>query len=317
MNPTKTTVDYLTARTQGEVKETGCSMAPLFGRMASEFNLSALDRGMHGYQQACEIRLADLRIGRMDYGGHSQRGWLRVTLTGQGCEWVDDWNEAEAVLGALPDAQITRVDLALTTWDGEVTHERLVASHAAGRFSSGGRPPAMQQITSSDPRAGRTAYVGKRESDKFFRGYEKGFELAGKMGLGGVNLTHIDGHPIEGIYRCEVELKAKTRPIPWQLIGYRDQYFAGAYPILGDLLPEVECDILMRRPDRAPQSDLRALLDTVRVQYGSALFTALCAFHGDIFAVWDKIVGNKHHEELLAAGVLLVDHPPEYAPESA
>jgi DNA relaxase NicK len=304
----KTTVDYLTFRTQGEVKETAEAIAPLFGGMAQDLNLNPLQRGMQGFEQASEIRLADLRIGRMDYGGNSQRGWLRVTLTGQGCEWVNDWDEAERVLSELPRAEPKRLDLALTTWDGEVTHERVVAAHAVGGFCSGGRPPALQQIISSDPRAGRTCYVGKRESDKFGRAYEKGLELVGKMGVGGREVTHIDGHAVEDIYRFEVELKAKTRPIPWEVIGGRDQYFAGSYPFLAELLPEVECDILMRRPERAPQTDLRAALDTVRHQFGATLFTALCAMDGDILAVWDRIVGYKHNEELLAAGVLLVDH---------
>lgn len=308
MTASKTTVDYLTFRTQGEVKETAQAMAPLFGRMAQDLNLVPLDHGTQGFQLACEIRLADLRIGRMAYGGHSQRGWVQVTMTGQGCEWVDDWDDAQRVLAGLPRAEPKRLDLALTTWDGEVTHERVVAAHAAGAFCSGGRPPALQQIISSDPRAGRTCYVGKRTSDKFCRAYEKGFEMLGKMGPTQREMSMIDGHRVEDIYRVEVELKSKTRPIPWDVIGQRDQYFAGSYPFLAQLMPDVECDILMRRPERAPQIDLRAALDTVRHQFGSTLFTALCAMDGDILAVWDSIVGYKHSETLLAAGVLLVDH---------
>jgi DNA relaxase NicK len=69
----------------------------------------------------------------------------------------------------------------------------------------------VQTITSSNERAGRTVYVGKGEVDKFFRAYEKGFELAGKVA--GIVVTAIDGHPVEDIYRCEVELKAESRPI--------------------------------------------------------------------------------------------------------
>lgn len=119
----------------------------------------------------------------------------------------------------------------------------------------------MQTITSSNERAGRTVYVGKREkSDKFFRAYEKGFELAGKVA--GMVVTAIDGHPVEDIYRCEVELKAESRPIPWEVVERRDQYFAGSYPFCADVLPGVEADILMRRPERAPQTDLAAMLST-------------------------------------------------------
>jgi hypothetical protein len=35
----------------------------------------------------------------------------------------------------------------------------------------------------------------------------------------------------------------------------------------------------------------------------------LVAYGGDIFAVWDKVVGISHSQALLDAGVLLVDHP--------
>ena len=196
----------------------------------------------------------------------------------------------------------------MTTWDGEMTHEQVVQAHTSGRFITRGRPPALRQIISTDPRAGRTCEIGKREkSDKFMRCYEKGFELAGKMRGPGV-VTHIDGKRVEDIYRCEVELKAASSDIPWDVIGRRDQYFAGAYPFCADVLPGVEADILMRRPERAPQADLAAALENCRVQFGPTLFTALAAYQGDMTAVWDKVIGDHHNQTLLEAGVLLVDH---------
>jgi hypothetical protein len=50
------------------------------------------------------------------------------------------------------------------------------------------------------------------------------------------------------------------------------------------------------------------MLEIIRAQYGSTLFTALVAHHGDIGAVWEKIIGTKHNQRLLEEGVLLVDH---------
>jgi DNA relaxase NicK len=121
-------------------------------------------------------------------------------------------------------------------------------------------------------------------------------------------VTHIDGHRVEDIYRCELELKSASTDIPWEVIHRRDQYFAGAYPFFGDVLPGVESDILMRRPERAPQTDLAVALENCRIQFGPTLFTALSAYQGDIMAVWDKIIGKSHNQALLEAGVLLVDH---------
>lgn len=303
----KTTVDWLRFRTQAAPLEGLQAVRGLYGDLGHALKLVHLDRGRDGFRQAAAVQLADMVLGRVDYGGDSQRGWVRWNLTGKACEWVRDWDAVDA-LESLPAAEIRRLDVALTTWEGEVSHDLVTASHAAGRFTSGGRPPDMQTITSSNERAGRTIYVGNREkSDKFFRAYEKGFELAGKVNMPGI-CTHIDGHAVEDIYRCEVELKAESRPIPWEVVERRDQYFAGAYPFCADVLPGVEADILMRRPERAPQTDLAAVLEHCRIQYGNALFTALTAYHGDIGAVWDRIVGTQHNEALLAAGVLLVDH---------
>lgn len=309
MSPQKTTIDWLRFRVQAEPREALQALRPMFGTLGPHLRVETLPRGILGFQRALSIQVADMPIGRMDFGGDSQRGWVRVDIPGKGCEWVQDWPAAQEV-EALPSAQIRRLDVALTTWDGEVTHEAVVKAHQEGRFITRGRPPALQQITSSDPRAGRTCYVGKREkSDKFFRAYEKGFEMAAKVGPGvpGV-VTSIDGKRVEDIYRCELELKAESADIPWDVIERRDQYFAGAYPFCADVLPGVEADILMRRPERAPQTDLAAALAHLRVQWGPTLYTALHAYHGDMTAVWDKVVGDHHAQALIEAGVLLVEH---------
>jgi hypothetical protein len=70
----------------------------------------------------------------------------------------------------------------------------------------------------------------------------------------------------------------------------------------------VESDILMRRPERAPQTDLAVALENCRIQFGPTLYTALMAYQGDLTAVWDKIIGKAHCQALIEAGVLLVEH---------
>lgn len=304
----KTTVDYLAFRTQAQPLEVLEAVKPLFGSVGSHLKLKGLERGAMGFQQAANVMLADMSVMRMDYGGESQRGWVRVVMSGKGCEWVEDWDAIEEI-ERLAASEQRRLDLALTTWSGEVNHAQVVQAHTDGKFQTGGRPPDLQQITSSNDRAGRTCYVGKRASDKFFRAYEKGFELAGKLprNFAGT-VTHIDGFPIEGIYRCEVELKPATSPIPWDVIGRRDQYFAGAYPFCAEVLPGVESDILQRLKARAPQNDLAVALENCRIQFGATLYTALRAYGGDMTTVWDKVCGDHHSQALLEAGVLLVDH---------
>jgi len=309
MTPQKTTVDWLRLRVQAEPRDILQALKPMYGEAGPILTLKHLPRGIMGFQQGANLCLGDMPIGRVDFGGESQRGWVRVDITGQGCEWVQDWDALGEVEG-LPSAQLRRLDLALTTWQGQVTHEQVVQAHTDGRFITRGRPPALRQITSSDPRAGRTCEVGTREkSDKFMRCYEKGFQLAAKFAarMPG-QITSIDGFRVEDIYRCEVEFKATGTDIPWEVIERRDQYFAGAYPFCGDVLPGIEADILQRRPQRAPQLDLKAALDNCLIQYGPTLYTALTAYGGDIMAVWDKIIGDHHNQGLVEAGVLLVEH---------
>ena len=310
MTPQKTTVDWFRFRSQAEPMEILEAMKPMYGQgrlLGQSLRLVHQDRAILGFKSSAAICFEDIQVGRMDYGGESQLGWVRVDIPGKGCEWVSDWDQ----VGALEDAgaQIRRLDLALTTWKGEVTHEQVVSAHAAGRFTTRGRPPHLQQHISTDPRAGRTCYIGKREkSDKFMRCYEKGFEMVGKMGRMPGMCTEIDGCRVEDIYRAEVEFKASSTDIPWEVIERRDQYFAGAYPFCADILPNVECDILKRRPERAPQTDLAVALENCRIQFGPTLFTALMAYHGDMTTVWDKVIGREHNQALVEAGVLMVEH---------
>lgn len=310
MRPTKTTVDWLRFRTQADVLPGLEALRALYGDLGPTLNLKHLGRGKDGFEQGAAVRLGDMVIGRVDFGGAQQRGWVRWNITGLGCQFVHDWDAVDE-LERLPRAEPRRLDLALTTWRGEVSHATVEAAHRAGRFTCGGRPPNLRRILNSDPRAGQTCEVGVREkSDKFFRGYEKGLEMLTKLPKPVADTTtHIDGFPVEGIYRSEVELKAATRPIPWDVIDQRDQYFAGAYPFCADILPGIEPDILQRRPERGPQADLQARLAHVRTMWGSTLFTALVAAHGDIGAVWAQIAGKEHNPDLLAAGALMVEHP--------
>ena len=177
------------------------------------------EKGKDGWLHRRSVILAgDQKLASIDYGGESQRGWARFDMPGTGCEWVQDWAAMETGLQSI-DAQLRRVDLALTTHDGSVTHERVVQAHQDGQFSSGGRNPKRRDITGSDPRDGRTVYVGARDGAKYVRCYEKGFEVLNKCGIP-ENLksacTHIEYNgvgkvKVDDLYRVEVEFKDRTR----------------------------------------------------------------------------------------------------------
>lgn len=302
----RTIVDWLGFRSRASVGATVKALRGVYGPLGGEINVRPRAGGWMGYEHSAEVHLADMTVGLVAYGGVAQRDWVMGSVSGRGCAWIDDWDRAQDALGELSGYQPRRVDIALDTRGGEVGHNAVVAAYRQGLFSTGGRPPSMHRIEPEDPREGRTVYVGNRERPKFLRGYEKGYELVKGLRTD-IEITHIDGAPIELLYRLELELKAKDAPLPVDLIDRRDQYFAGAYPYLSHVL-RVEPEIFVQRRERGPQLQLEAALSVIRQQYGRTLFTALAAYQGDITAVWDRIVGKKHSDALLAAGVLLVSH---------
>lgn len=274
-------------------------------------------------------------IGIAMTGGEYVRGWSRLELSGAGCAWVSDWGRAmDVCTDQLDRFELERVDIALDRFDGSHWHE-VDEAYKAGDFAppGSGRPPKAKPIDSRRPQDGRTYYVGNRESAKYYRGYEKGlqvlgpqiaaaqkrnpenFELADHLFRNDVRLeVDDDGQPrvvsfeLRDWWRDEVEFKPVNQPLPLDLVEQRDEYFAGAFPYLGRVLPAVEGHPLCTRRERMPQLELAKALQWIQGQCGNTLFTALHAYHGDIGAVWDKIVGRKHNRKLVQAGVLLVDH---------
>jgi phage replication initiation protein len=205
--------------------------------------------------------------------------------------------------------KVKRVDIAADFYQGEVSFEQVQAAYGAGKFRLR-RQPDYKTVQGSN---GRTFYVGTRGNDVFLRAYEKGKqEFAGLPRWEQVcgpegHRRSINGGPwfrLDQWFRVELELRAKTRPLPLDVLPDRDQYFAGAYPFLQELLPQVEPEILVR-PQHVAEANLDRALLNIRDQWGSTLFTAITAYGGDIFRVWKRIVGNHHNERLVQAGVLL------------
>lgn len=307
MSAQRSHIDWLALRSQAQIPQTVDVLKGVFGAAGPALNIAHRQRGWMGYKQSADIRLGDMNVGLMAWGGDNQRGWVHASITGLGCEWVTDWDAVPDALDTLPDVDLRRCDIALDIKDRSVTHDTVMDAYRAGGFTSNGRPPRCQQVISEDPMDGRTIYVGSRENDKFFRAYEKGLQLRAKFKSSG-EMTHVNGCPVQDLYRLELELKAKTGPLPLDLIQRRDQYLAGSYPYLQQVLEDVQPEIMVIDRKTAPTLELAAALGNIRRQYGNTLFTALTAYHGDIGAVMAKVMGSEHNEALIRAGVLLVEH---------
>ena len=307
----KTTVDWLTFRTQSNPFEVLEKLRPLFGTAGDLLTFRAGIKGKDGWLRAGELSMAgDIALGRIDYDGESQRGWVRINLTGEGCAWVQDWDAAVRLPEVLAGAEIKRLDIALTTYAGEVTHDMVIEAHGRTEFSSGGRQPHYRVIGGSDPRAGRTIYVGKRAgSDKMLRCYEKGFEMLTRIPESvRATVSHINGQRVEQIYRVELELKAENKVIGWSAITERDSVFAGAYPFCAALLPGVEHVKLEPFSTIKPVFAMETALDHCRRAYGGIIRAALLAHGGDVEKVLERISSATPSRALIEAGVLTCEH---------
>lgn len=275
-----------------------------------------------------------LRVGLVATGGEAVKDWTFTSMSGSGCQWIEDWGKTmDSCTDGLTGFELKRVDIALDRFDGSHWSEVDQAWHD-GLFCppGGGKKPKAKPIDSRRPEDGRTYYVGSRESAKFYRGYEKGMQILGPQIIAAEqkNPGAFDAQAwfeTEGIrmvteqgkksvqtfnyadwWRDEVEFKPVNQPLPLDIVENRDQYFAGAFPYLAQVLPAVEPQAFVTRRERMPQLELAMALNTIQRQYGNTLFTALHAYHGDMGAVWDQIIGKKHNKALIDAGVLMVEH---------
>ena len=339
----KTSVDWFAFRSKDTPDVIREALKEAFPEHLS-LSFSKRKTGFRSFEQSYEIWLTDQRynpetdcqrIGLVMSGGEAVKGWSMASITGDGCGWVQSWSKTmDACTSELSSFDLKRVDIALDRFDGSHWHE-VDKAWNDGDFCppGGGKKPKAKPIDSRRPEEGRTYYVGSRESAKFYRGYEKGMQILGPQIIAAMDANpelHIEEvlfkddvrlvkndqgenelvcYNLRDWWRDEVEFKPVNQPLPLDLVENRDQYFSGSFPYLASVLPTVDPQPLITRRERMPQLELAKALEVVRLQYGNTLFTALHAYHGDIGAVWEKIVGQKHNKAMVAAGVLMVDHP--------
>lgn len=167
-------------------------------------------------------------VGSVSAGGESQRGTICFTLKGEGCTHArSGWEKRvhDYFSDMLPT--ITRIDAAKDFFAGEVTIEECVGLYRDHKFSYRNRMPKytthgaweLGSMFDGTPLHGhsRTFQVGKRESGKLARFYEKG---------------HQYGDMASPWLRAELELRNAGRVIPWDAVINAAEYFAGGYEAL-------------------------------------------------------------------------------------
>ncbi|MBV1843637.1 replication initiation factor domain-containing protein, partial [Photobacterium ganghwense] len=165
---------------------------------------------------------------------------------------VLDLQEMHKVLHELPGAKITRVDIAFDSLDGKYDIKTARKMAEQGQFVTRGRPASycyiesghLSKVVSYQKESGNTEslksrygfvadkgksfYVGTRDAGKMLRVYEKGKQLK--------------SHHKDWV-RWELELRAKDRVLPFDVLISPDKYLTGAYPALAFVGSAEQCVI--------------------------------------------------------------------------
>ena len=215
-------------------------------------------RGVAGFREAASLLLdcegESVVVGKIAWGGESQRGRVYMSLSGTLCARVKDWRLLVVALSACT-ARITRVDLAHDDAEGHRSVDFAVGLYDAGAFRAGGRNPACsfqgdwKQVSGS----GRTFYVGRKAHGKLLRVYEKGKQL---------------GDPNSAWVRWEVEFHNRDRHIPYDVLLDPARYLAGAFPALA-FVSDTRTAIRTQR--KAVQASLDHLVSCMSASYGKAV----------------------------------------------
>lgn len=196
------------------------------------FTMRPRRSGLHGYANSADLLCDGLPCGLIGWGA-ANHGCM-VSFSGVGCAALD-MQALHSVISHIPSVRITRVDLALDDYSGEViSYQGAIDGAQAGEFHpERGRAPAWMKIESGEfviseiakgivkrfgmaPTKGCSFYVGSRINGKCARVYEKGKQMQSAENPNWV--------------RAEGELHNKDRVIPLDVLVNPDPYFAGMYP---------------------------------------------------------------------------------------
>ena len=316
----KTIIDWL-AFTSHETTDILKEFINIFIPNATFFPMG---KGWQGYKNHSVINLFGKRIGLLAYGGNNERPYL--SLSGDGCRKIDNWALVTHYLSILEDVRFSRVDIAADYYFGEITREEVDLAYSLDKF----KLPKSRNNPLWDPRnptggdgspKGWTRYVGKRDSGKYLRIYHKGAEQFGKLdeetqeklcrNWEEINIGDGYNAPENATYkdwvRVEIEYGSKNRILPLEIIEQRDDYFAGAFPYLSEILPMAN----PIRPKTLPnnlETEIEIMFNNIRNQYGS-FFTTMLSSGMKPEEILAKCVNGKHSQRIFKAGGMEIAKP--------
>lgn len=216
--------------------------------------------GRNYYKYGSRIEYTDdtreqRELGFAAWGGELNKGTFQIYFTGECCEYLsmaDLWNEVYSMAFDFK-MKITRIDIAYDDYEGELGVDDALSMWKNFQFKIT-QQPKMQQVGNWETvdEKGRTFYVGKRESGKMLRVYEKGKQLGDKLSKW---------------TRWELELQSKQREIPLKAIICPNLYYAGAYPALGKILPSTPKEVI-KTVKKKVKTTLNDAFEVAKTQMG-------------------------------------------------
>lgn len=245
------------------------------------------DKGLDYYLCRVPLLVEGQVVGHVLAGGktQSQAATVHVNLHGEGCLRVSHakWAEVASFIEA-GQGWITRCDLAVDVFAGEDI-AAVPGAYLAGAFNVRGQRPAQREAGAWTSGHSRTFYVGRRETGKEFRGYEKGDQLFGAD----------VGDPW---VRYEVEFRNNARVIATDILRRPADFFAGAYPFCADLLARLSIDAAAERipaGQRVKDATAKAAAMRLGTWVKSVAAPSLCALLRYGGEVLDLIVDSEAH----------------------
>lgn len=187
----------------------------IFGFGVSE----KLGKGRYFYNAFYRLGGEKNDYGTVHIGG--QRETILVEITGTGCQAAKQGWEQRLYdfLSQAVRPQITRIDCAHDFFNGEYTPEQAMIDHNNGLFNRANKRPKSELRGTAwreEDYTGKTFYVGRRNSSKLVRIYEKGRQLGDKDSLW---------------TRFEIEFRNKDCIIPLEILNAPGEFLTGAYPV--------------------------------------------------------------------------------------
>lgn len=281
-------------------------------------------RGWNGFNQSAQIYSYGETVGLVAWGAKTHARCY-VSISGAGCKQWSDWHvELMRAILVTHAARITRIDLALDFYKGEVTYEDVEASLEAGEFQvkGAGRKPCVERHASSGQygNKGRTIYVGSSASTKRICIYEKGLEQFGKLPakwLENQTEESVSSYRLDGSVgvsgdvsvldwvRAEVRYSNDDRDLDvndYDMLIERDRYFAGAYQFCARVL-KIADGLRPTTLLTETEADIEKMILNAKTSYGSLVHSMrkLGKTDSEIVAAFDAGFDSKR---LIKAGYL-------------